>query len=460
MKRYVGDKNFYRMLIALIVPLVIQQGITNFVSLLDNVMVGGLGTEPMSAVAIMNQLIFVFNLMLFGGLSGASIFGAQFFGKGDYEGMRQSFRIKLIFGTVATALAIGIFILWGDDMALLFLDNEANKDLDISVTLGYGRDYLRVMLLGLFPFMIVQSYSSSLREAGETVAPMIASVISILMNLVLNYLLIFGHFGFPEMGAVGAAIATVIARVVECGIVVVYSHLNSEKYPFMKGLYRTLHIDGSLIKRVVRVGVPLMLNELFWSLGSTFLNQNYSTRGLAVVAAMNINTTAWQLFCVIMFAMGNAVSILVGQKLGAGEIEEAKDVDRKLIFFTLVMHLLIAVLVILAAPFIPLLYNVEQEVRDLASQFLVVAGISLPIHAYVHVAYFTIRSGGKTVITFLFDCVYMWCVTCTFAFVLCRLTTLPIIVCYAIVQISDIIKLCIALPMLKSGFWAKNIVSK
>ena len=135
-RRYVGDKNFYRMLIALIIPLVIQQGITNFVSLRDNVMVGGLGTEPMSAVAIMNQLIFVFNLLLFGGLSGASIFGAQFFGKGDYEGMKQSFRVKLIFGIIATAFGIAVFILWGEDLSLLFLDNEANKDIDITVTLN------------------------------------------------------------------------------------------------------------------------------------------------------------------------------------------------------------------------------------------------------------------------------------------------------------------------------------
>lgn len=460
LKRYVGDQNFYKMLIALIIPLVIQQGITNFVSLLDNVMVGGLGTEPMSAVAIMNQLMFVFNLVLFGGLSGASIFGAQFYGKGDFDGMKQAFRIKLIFGVVATALGIGIFILWGEDLALLFLDNEANKDIDITVTLNYAKDYLKVMLFGLFPFMIVQAYSSTLREAGETVAPMIASVISILVNLCLNYVLIFGHFGFPELGVVGAAIATVIARFIECLVVLIYSHCNTKKFPFMKGLYSSLYISGSLVKNVVVTGMPLMLNELFWSLGSTAINQNYSTRGLDVVAAMNINTTAWNLFCVIMFAMGNAVSILVGQRLGAGDIEGAKDVDRKLIFFNFVMHIAIGLLIIVMAPFVPLLYNVEPEVRELATRFLMIAGASLPIHSFVHIAYFTIRSGGKTVITFLFDCVYMWVVTVTLSAVICRLTSLPILTCYAIIQFSDIIKVCIALPMLKSGFWARNIVSK
>ncbi len=460
LRRHIGDKRFYKMLIALIIPIVIQQGITNFVSLLDNVMVGGLGTEPMSAVAIMNQLMFVFNLCLFGGLSGASIFGAQFFGKGDYEGVRQSFRVKMIFGVLATAVGIGIFILWGEDLALLFLDNEANKDIDITITLNYAKDYLKVMLFGLFPFMIVQAYSSTLREAGETVIPMIASVVSIFVNLCLNYILIFGHFGFPEMGVVGAAIATVIARFIECFIVVIYSHLSAEKFPFMKGLYKSLYVSGSLIRNVLITGMPLMANELFWSLGSTFLNQNYSTRGLDVVASMNINTTAWNLFCVIMFAMGSAVSILVGQRLGSGDIEGAKDVDRKLIFFNLVMHIAIGLLIIVVAPFVPLIYNVEPEVRELATKFLMIAGLSLPIHAYNHAAYFTIRSGGKTVITFIFDSVYMWVITCPLTYILCVHTALPIVVCYAIVQLSDIVKLAIALPMLKSGFWAKNIVSK
>lgn len=459
-KKYIGDRAFYKMLTVLIIPLIIQQGITNFVSLLDNVMVGRLGTEPMSAVAIINQLIFVFNLMLFGGLSGASIFGAQFYGKGDYDGMKQAFRVKIIFGILSTAVAVGIFIFWGKDLALLFLDNDANKDIDITVTLAYAESYLKVMLFGLFPFMIVQVYSSTLREAGETVVPMIASVVSIVINFVLNYTLIFGNFGFRKMGVVGAAIATVIARYAECVIVVVYCHCNGRKFHFMRGLYSNFRISGNLVKNILITGMPLMLNELFWSLGSTFINRNYSTRGLDVVAAMNINTTAWQLFCVIMFAMGNAVSILVGQKLGSGDIEGAKDVDRKLIFFNLIMHILISVVIVVSAPFVPLLYNVEPEVRSLATKFLTVAGISLPIHSFVHVAYFTIRSGGKTVITFLFDCVYMWVITATLSFVLCRFTSLPILACYAVVQLSDIIKLIISLPMLKSGFWAKNIVSK
>ena len=460
LRRYLGDRSFYRMVIALILPIIVQQGVTSFVNLLDNVMVGALGTAQMSGVAITNQLIFVYNLTLFGGLSGAGIFGAQFFGHSDYDGMRHSMRFKLIFGVAATAIAIVLFALRGDSLVRLFLDSEANAGTDVAVTLGYAHDYIRVILWGLPAFMLVQCYAGTLRETGETVVPMVASVCAIFVNLIGNYLLIFGKLGLPELGVVGAAIATVLSRYVELAIVAVYTHKNAERFPFIKGVYRSLRIPLELVRRIAITGTPLLANELLWSLGTTFVNRNYSTRGLTVVAAMNIQSTAWMLFSIIMMAMGNAVSILVGQKLGAGKVEEAKDFDRKLLFFSVVSHIAIGVIVIACAGFIPMLYNTETEVRELATRLLIVAGIALPIHAYIHCAYFTIRSGGRTFITMLFDSVYTWCIPVVLSLLLCRFTALPVATVFLIVQLSDVIKLFIAIPMLRSGFWAKNIIEK
>ena len=457
--RYIGTKEFYRMVIALIVPIIIQQGVTSFVNLLDNVMVGALGTEQMSGVAITNQLIFVYNLTIFGGLSGAGIFGAQFYGQGDYEGMRHTMRFKVLFTVVLTVIALFVISIKGDVLVRLFLDNKANEGKDIGVTLGYSADYIRVILWGLPAFALVQCYASTLRETGETVVPMIASVSAIVVNLVGNYLLIFGHFGFPEMGVAGAALATVISRYVELAVVTIYSHRHTQRFPFIKGLYKSLRIPAALVKRIAVTGTPLLVNELLWSVGTTFVNQNYSTRGLSVVAAMNIQSTAWQLFSVIMMAMGNAVSILVGQKLGAGKTEEAKDIDRKLLTFTFLSHIAIGALVIACSGLIPRLYNTEDEVRALAKSFLLIMGFSLPIHAYIHGAYFTIRSGGKTIVTMLFDSVYTWCIPVVLSLLLCRRTALPITTVFFIVQFSDLIKVGIAIPMLRSGFWAKNIIS-
>lgn len=457
-KKFIGDKAFYKMLIILVVPMIVQQGITNFVSLLDNLMVGSLGTEPMSGVAIANQLIFVFNLAIFGVLSGGSIFGAQFFGIGDHKGVRHTFRFKLICGVFVTAVAIVVLSMYGEGLVSLFLNNEANAMVDTSATLEHAKSYLRVILWGLPPFMVVQVYSGTLREMGKTKAPMIASIIAVFVNLTLNYMLIFGHFGFPRMGVAGAALATVIARYIEMLYVAVYTHRSHEEFPFVQGVYKSMHVPGWLVKRILITGFPLFMNEILWSVGSTAVSQNYSTRGLTVVAASNISSTVWMLFSVIMFSMGSAVSILVGQRLGAGDIEGAKDTNRKLIAFSVVLHIGVGLLIIAAAPLVPLLYKTEPEVRKLAAQFLMVAGASLPIHAFIHAAYFAIRSGGKTLITFLFDSVYMWCVPVVLSFALCRYTSLGILAVYAIVQFSDMVKLFIGAAMLKSGFWANNVI--
>ena len=459
LKRYFGDKGFYKAVLSLLIPMVIQQFITSFVSLLDNIMVGSLGVEAISSASIANQVLMVFNLAIFGGMSGAGIFGAQFYGKGDMEGMKHTFRFKMYLSLVLTFAAVLVYSLFGETFVQSFLEGESNGG-DMALALRGGVEYLQVMLWGLLPFAIVQAYSGTLREAGETVVPMVAGIAAIVTNLFLNWVLIYGNLGAPELGVRGAAIATVISRYVELAIVVIYAHTHTAKCPYMKGAYSSLKIPGSLTVRIIKTGMPLLVNEILWSLGMTFINQFYSSRGLNAVSALNITGTAWNLFCVIMFAMGSAVSIMVGQKLGAGELEEARDVDRKLIMLTEIIHVIIGIAMIIAAPYVPLLYNVTEDVRELTSRLLVFAGLSLPIHSFAHVTYFTIRCGGKTLITFLFDAVYTWVVTVLLAFVLCRLTDWDIVTIYACVQFIDVVKVVIGLLMLKSDFWAKNVVNE
>ena len=457
-RRFIGTKAFYRSVLSLLVPMLIQQFISSFVSLLDNIMVGSLGTEGISAASIANSVLMVQMLSIFGGLSGASIFGAQFFGKGDTEGVRNTFRIKMYFVLLCTALSIGIYLVFGSSFIASFLRGESNGG-DLALTERLGTGYLRVMLWGLVPFSVAQVYSGTLREAGETRAPMVAGVVAIGTNLFLNWVLINGKLGAPALGVEGAAIATVISRYVELLIVAVHSHRHTDRYPFFRGAFSSLRVPSRLVGRIIRTGLPLLVNEILWSLGMTFINQFYSTRGLNAVAALNITGTAWNLFCVLMFAMGNAVSIMVGQRLGAGEMEEARDVDRKLIFLTEVLHVFIGLAMILCSPLVPLMYNVGPEVRDLTRRLLVIAGLSLPVHSFAHVTYFTIRSGGRTMITFLFDAVYTWVVTVLLAWFLTHRTNLDVLQIYFCVQFIDVIKLVIGLLMLRSDFWARNVVN-
>ncbi len=457
-KKLFGDRAFYKLVISVAVPIMIQNGITNFVGLLDNIMVGRVGTEQMSGIAIVNQLLMVFNLAIFGAISGAGIFSAQFYGCGDQKGVRHTFRFKAYICTAIVAIGILLLSLFGKNLILMYLHGEGNQ-LALDAALHYGQEYLWVMLLGLLPFAAEQLYTSTLRECGETMVPMAAGVAAVLVNLMLNYLLIFGKFGCPKLGVVGAAIATVVSRYVQAAIVIIWTHTHSAKMPFIVGAYRSLKVPGSLSVKIIIKGTPLMLNEILWAAGIAVLMQCYSIRGLDTVAAMNISNTISNLFNVVFIAMGSAISILVGQLLGAGKMEEAKDTNTKLIAFSVMSCIVIGGVLAVIAPLFPMLYNTTDEVKALAAWFLRIAAMCMPLAGFIHASYFTLRSGGKTTITFLFDSVFLWCVSTPAAFVLSHYTGLPIVPLYLSVQLLDFIKCVIGFILVKKGVWLNNIVA-
>mgnify|MGYP003293934752 CR=1 FL=1 len=457
LEKFIGDRAFYRKLFMVMTPVLVQNVITNFVSLLDNIMVGQVGTEPMSGVAIVNQLLFVFNLCIFGGLAGAGIFTAQFYGKSDKKGLRDSVRAKYYIATAAVLLCLGIFLVYGEELIGFFL-HEGQEDLDLNATLGYGMGYMRVMLLSTVPFAVMQVYGTTLRETGETFLPMKAGIIAVLVNLVGNYILIFGKLGAPAMGVVGAAWATVLARIVECLIVVIWTHRHRERNPFIVGLYRSPKIPGKLAKRMLITGSPLLINEVLWSTGMTMMNQCYSMRGLEAVSAVNIASTISNLFFCAFFAMGTTISIIIGQLLGAGEIERAIDEDRKLIAFAVTLCTAVGVVMAVLAPLIPRIYNTSGTVKEMASRMLLVSAAMMPLHAFVNGSYFTLRSGGRTVITFLFDSGFLWTVNVLTAYLLSRLTGFGVVTMFLIVELLNLIKASIGYVLLKNRSWAVKLV--
>lgn len=459
MKKLIGDKHFYKMVLLVAVPIMIQNGITNFVGLLDNVMVGQVGTEQMSGVAIVNQLIFVYSLCIFGGLSGAGIFGAQFYGQDNQAGIRDILRLKIWIGILITFLGFLVLGFLGEPLINAFLAGESNKE-NVAVALYYGKEYLWIMMTGIIPFCIVQIYSSTLRETGETIVPMAAGIVAVAVNLVFNYILIFGKFGAPAMGVAGAAIATVLSRFVECAIVVIWTHTHREKNIYIMGLYRSLKVPLWLTKKVIIKGMPLLMNEALWAAGMAMLLQCYSVRGLNVVAGMNISNTIANLFNIVFIAMGNSVAIIVGQLLGAGKMKEARDTDTKMIAFSVASCIVIGAIMVVIAPLFPKMYNTTDEVRGLAESFIIIAAVFMPQNAFLHAAYFTLRSGGKTVITFFFDSVFAWVVSIPLAYVLSRYTGLSIVLIYFCCQGIEIIKCIIGFILVKKGSWLQNIISQ
>ncbi len=456
-KKFIGDRKFYGMVLSIAVPIMIQNGITNFVNLLDNIMVGQIGTEQMSGVAIVNQLIFVYNLCIFGGVSGPGIFTAQYVGQKDDEGVRHTFRFKLWVVVMLTAVTMAILSLFGEPLIQMYLNGKGG---DLYATLLFGKKYLRIILLGLPGFMLAQVYSSTLKESGETVVPMKAGVASVCVNLVFNYLLIYGKFGFPVLGVEGAAIATVLSRYAEAFIVVVWTHRNKARYSYVEGLYRTMKLPAALIKKFIIKGLPLMVNETLWGSAMAMLTQCYSVRGLSVVAGLNIANTVNNVFNVVFLALGDSVAIIVGQLLGAGRMKEARETDNKLIAFSIISCILVALAMLVIAPLFPGIYKTTAEARALAAQFIALQALFMPQNAFLHAAYFTLRSGGRTFITFLFDSVFVWCVSVPIAYVLSRFTDLPAQAVFALVNIGDWIKCTVGFILVKKGVWMQNIVSK
>lgn len=455
MKRLFGTKEFYKMALVIALPLMIQNALTSCVNLVDNLMVGSLGTESMTAVSISNQLMFVYQLTVFGGVGGAGIFTAQFFGKGDDRGVGYTMRFKLIVTVTLACGASVIFRLLGPQLIELFL--HADDVTDVDLCRREALSYVHIMVFTVFPFALSQVYSDTLRSCGHTVVPMCAAAIGIFVNVVGNYILIFGKLGAPAMGVAGAALATLIARACETLILVGWSHTHTRRYTFLKGVWRSLYMPGALVKRISLKGLPLLFNETFWSLGMTVIAQCYSTRGLSAVAAYQICQTVWQLFTIIAFALGNSVGIIVGQKLGAGEIEKAKDHAIKLITFATLVAAACGLLLILCAGVFPRLYNTTREVRTMATQMLVVMGVCLPLVSFTHSCYFTLRCGGKTMITMLFDSVFVWVVCIPVAWCLSRFTGLEMLPLYILCQLPELVKCLLGFVMVRSGTWAQDL---
>ena len=451
------DNSIYKKALKLAVPMMIQSGITNAVGLVDNIMVGSLGTESITAVSIAGQLIFVFNLAIFGGLSGPGIYGAQYFGHGNTEGVKGIFRLKFWIGFLCTIAGVLVFIFEGDALIRRYLTGEGN-DIDPMITLKFSRQYLDIMLIGFLPFTITQVYAGSLRETDESVKPMVAGIASVFVDVVFNYLLIYGKFGLPRLEVRGAAIATVIARFVEMGVVVIWAHKRSDIHTFLKGIYKTLKVPAEMTKKVLAKSFPIFINEFLWAGGLAFLTQIYSKRGIDIIAGLNISNAICNLLNVVFIALGSAVGVIIGLMLGASEYEKAKVSSVKLMWFTSAICVLLTIILVSISGVFPKIYNTTDAVRDYSTKFIIITALFFPIQGFLNTLYFTLRSGGKTVITFLFDSGFSWVVSVPVAYIICTFTGLPILWIYVTIQALDIIKVVVGYVLIKKGIWITNLV--
>ncbi len=458
-QKFLGDKPFFRNYLRVMLPIMAQNVITNFVNMLDNLMVGQLGEAELSGVSVANALIYIYNMAVFGAVSGAGILSAQFHGKKDPEGVRYCFRFKIMTVLILGITAVSVLLTAGDPLVSLYLKGEGDPAL-AAESLRYARQYIGICVIGLIPYGLTSSFSSTLRETDNAVPPLLASSAAMLLKLVLNYTFIFGHFGAPKLGVAGAAMTTVVSRAVELSIVAGWTFAHRKRVLFINGAFRSLYVPLRLVGTIVKRCLPLVLNESLWALGQAFMDQCYSTRGLMVVPAVSICNTFRTALDSFFVASGAATGIILGQTLGAGRIQKARENARRLITYSLFIGTLVGLMFVGVAYVAPPLYNTGDNVRQLARDMLLVIGATGPLLGVINASYYTVRAGGRAFLTMFIDSVMRWMGECAIAFVLSRFTGIGIIPLVACVQIGQVIKMIVGLVIVKSGIWARSIVAR
>lgn len=451
---YFGSRTFYKKVFALAIPVMLQGFMTQFVSLLDNVMVGQLGPLPIASVSITNQILFILNLSIFGAISGAEIFGAQFFGKGDYEKQAQTFWMKVCFAGALGLAANLLLSTAGSNIISLWLHDTPQNT---AATLSYALTYMSIMFAGIPFYCLTQAMVSTLKECRRTIICMESAILALVVNLAGDYALIFGHFGLPALGVAGAAIATVLARMVECLFVFIWIRKHKKQLPVFTGIFSHMRIPATLAKTIILKSLPLMINETLWSGTIAFFSGCYSTRGLAVVSALAIVDVVTQLFRTAYVSVGSAIAIILGNTLGTGKTDLAISESRKLLVLSILIALVTMVLSAASAPAFAALYNVPADIRQLAVQLIYITAALSPISAISNAAYFIIRSGGNTLLTFMLDGGISLAVGCPVVWMLCYLTDWNIFVVYLFSQCYNIVKTVPELITVHRNKWARNL---
>lgn len=447
MKGLIGTKSFYKTLFAISFPIVLQQLLTSSLQLIDNLMVGSLGELAIGSVSVVNQLYFVIILITFGALGGAGIYTAQYFGSGEYEKLKQTFRFKLIIALLLVILSLLAFTFLGRFLIGLFTENE--------ITIDGGMTYLNIVKWSMLPWAFSIAISTTFREIGITKQLLGITLGAIITNTVLNYLLIFGNFGFPELGIAGAAYGTLASRFVEFGLMFVL--LIRKGKIFNTAPKDVFKINSLVLKGIIIMALPLLINEFFWSMGQTMFLQSYSTRGDSALAAMNITNAISQLVFVTFGGIGTGIAVLVGNTLGKNQLDVAKDNAKKVVAFAVVFAFFTGAMLFVLSFFLLDLYDVSEATKWIARNNIRINALFIPVFSFNVSMYFTLRAGGDTTSTMLMDSGYMWVIQVPVVFILARVTDLNVIMLFLIVQLLELPKSVFALSRYRKENWVRNL---
>lgn len=446
--RIFGKKRFYQRAWILSFPIIIQNFISAFLNMVDTVMVGRLGETAIAGVGLANQYFFFFHMFLIGLCAGCSVFIAQFWGVKDIKNIKRMVGIGLGSVGLVAFFFMGIGYLFPEKIMAVF-NNEAE-------IIELGAKYLKIVLAGYVFTGITFLYGFSLRSIGNTFQPMLISAVALLCNAFFNYVFIFGKFGAPAMGVQGAALATVLARVIECAALV--GSVYWQRGILAASVRELVDSNFNYIKKAYRTIFPVVLNDLCWGLAALVYTGVYGRMGSQAVAAIQIVNTVSNLFMVVIYGISNAAAVMVGNSIGAGKVRQGRIYARRFTLLAVVVGVVLGVALALTSPYILTCFNVSRVVSDYAQIILYIISIVFIIRI-LDVILITgiLRGGGDARYALLAEGFTMWFIGVPLTILGAFVFKLPVYIVYALAIVEEIVKGVLSLRRLRSGRWMKNV---
>jgi len=451
LKELFYDKKFYKMVLFLALPIILQNLIASSVNMLDTLMIGRVGEVELAAVGIANQFYFIFSLFIMGISSGCAVFIAQLWGKGDKNNIQKGLGIGIISSVLITSVFNLVGVLFPEKIISIFnIDPQVIK---------IGASYLKIVCFSYIFTAISFNYAAALRSVENTVLPMLASFLGLVVNGVLNTVLIFGLLGFPAMGVRGAAIATIIARGSECALLVLYTY--TSKNILAAKAKDLFNITRELTKSVFVTMIPVLLNEACWGLGNLTYAVIYGRIGTQATASIQICTTIFNLFMIITFGLANVAVVVIGKEIGAGREKRGLLYARRLCVISLITGVILAVVLAITSPIVLTVFKVSEEVLRNSLRILYVYSALMPLRVFTVILVVGIlRGGGDAKYGAIVQGITLWGIGIPLSFVAAFILHLPIYLVVSVTAAEEIVKCIIVVRRYRSNKWINNIVNQ
>ncbi len=445
------NKRFWKKVLIIGLPVSIQNLINTTVNMVDTFMIGSLGDDYVSAVGLASKVFFVMNLLIFGIVSGSSVLLSQYYGKRDDENLNKTFGFMMLLSLLGSLLFFIFAMAIPDSLMRIFTTSDTLIEI--------GAPYLRIVSISYIFTAFSMAASAMLRCINKTKAPMLFSSISVLVNVLFNYLFIFGKLGITPLEANGAAVGTIIARVVEFISILLY--LIFAKRDVKLNIKEMINIDKETIKKNFRFALPVIINELGWGLGTTLYSVVYGHMSNDVVAAMTIATALEDLVWALLFGVSTACSVIVGNQLGANDLKGAEVTAKKLLIFGLILSALLGgIMLAIIEPYI-MLYNASDVVMTYIRRVCIAYAILMPARTFNLIMIVGIlRSGGDTLFCMIMELSCLWGVGLLSGTIGAFVFNLDVLFVYLLFESEQIIKIIIGFFRYKQKKWVRNIAIK